>query len=92
MKILSYNCRGLIGAAAVRALLSILKRSCPDVVFLLETHLDEWPAECLRRKVKMDFKEVVHSDGWSGGLLLLWKKEVDVSLRYKTANFIDVNK
>lgn len=91
MKILSYNCRGLIGAAAVRALLTVLKRSCPDVVFLLETHLDEWPAECLRRKVKMDFKEVVSSDGRSGGLLLLWKKEVDVSLRYKTENFIDVN-
>src|SRR5437763_560766 len=38
----------------------------------------------------MDFKEVVRSDGRKGGLLLLWKKEVALSLRYKTKNFIDV--
>lgn len=63
MKISSYNCRGLIGAVAVQALLKVLLQSSPDVVFLLETHLDEWPAECLCRKVKMDCKEVVSSDG-----------------------------
>jgi exonuclease III len=91
MKILGYNGRGLQGAAAIRALLSLQKRSDPDVLFLSETHLDEWPAECLRRKLKMDFKEVVRSDGRSGGLLLLWKKEVKISLRFKMKYYIDVN-
>jgi hypothetical protein len=38
----------------------------------------------------MDHKIVVASDGRSGGLLLLWKKEVVVGLRYKMENFIDV--
>lgn len=37
----------------------------------------------------MDHKEVVESDGRSGGLLLLWKKEVVISLRHKTLNYID---
>ena len=90
MKILGYNSRGIQRAAAIRALLNLLKRNCPDVLFLSETHLDEWAAEGLRRKLKMDFKEVVQSDGRSGGLLLLWKKVVVVSLRYKTKNYIDV--
>jgi hypothetical protein len=38
----------------------------------------------------MDHKEVVGSDGRKGGLLLLWKKEVVVTLRYKSENYIDV--
>ena len=57
---------------------------------LSETHLDEWPEECICRKLNMDYKEVVRSDGRSGGLLLFWKKEIVVSLRYKTKNYIDV--
>jgi hypothetical protein len=83
VKILGYNGRGLQGAAAIRALLSLQKRSDPD--------LDEWPAECLHRKLKMDFKEVVQSDGRSGGLLLQWKKEIKISLRFKMKYYIDVN-
>ena len=81
MKILGFNSRGLQKATAVRALLKLIKRTCPDMVFLSETHLDDWPAECLRRKLGMDYKEVVRSDGRSCGLLLLWKKEVVVSVR-----------
>jgi hypothetical protein len=38
----------------------------------------------------MDFKEVVVSDGRSGGLIIYWKKEVVLSVRDKTENFIDV--
>jgi hypothetical protein len=38
----------------------------------------------------MDCKEVVRSDGRSGGLLLLWKKEIIISLLYKASNYIDV--
>jgi hypothetical protein len=38
--------------------------------FLIETHLDDWPAECLRRRLKMDHKFVVRSEGQSGGLCL----------------------
>ena len=66
------------------------KRHSPEVVFLSETHLDVWPPECLRRSLRMDFKEVVRTDGRSGGLLLLWKKEVLVTLRHKSKNYIDV--
>lgn len=89
MKIIGWNCRGLHKAATVRALLDIQKRRAADVIFLSETHLEEWAAESLKRRLKMDHKEVVESDGRSGGLLLLWKKEVVISLRHKTLNYID---
>jgi exonuclease III len=90
MKIIGYNGRGLQRDAAVRALLNFTQRSRPDVLFLSETHLEEWPAECLKRRLQMDCKEVVRSDGRSGGLLLLWKKEIIISLLYKASNYIDV--
>ena len=90
MKILSWNCRGLQQAAAVRVLLNVQKRRSPDVMFLMETHLDDFPAECLRRRLKMDHKEVVRSSGKSGGLIMFWKKEIAISLRHKTENYIDV--
>jgi exonuclease III len=47
MRILSWNCRGLKKAAAIRALLDVVNRRSPDIIFLSETHLDKWPAECL---------------------------------------------
>ena len=90
MKILGYNSRGLQNAMAVTALVVLQKHHDPNVLFLMETHLDGWPAECLRMRLHMDHKEVVRSDGCKGGLLMLGKKEVVLSLRYKTDNYIDV--
>jgi hypothetical protein len=68
----------------------VISRRSPDVIFLLETHLDLFPAEMLRRQLKMDFKEVVCSDGRSGGLILFWKRIVTLTVRDRTENFIDV--
>ena len=70
MRILGLNCRGLGNDPAVRSLLDIQRRSNPDVLFLSETHLDDYPAECLRRRLKMDFKIVNASNGRSGGVIL----------------------
>jgi hypothetical protein len=76
MKILSLNCQGLGNDPTVRALLDLRRRIDPEVMFLSETHLDVFPAECLRRRLNMDFKIVNPSNGRSGGIMLLWKKEV----------------
>jgi hypothetical protein len=37
----------------------------------------------------MDCKEVVGSDGRSGGMLLFWKKEMQITLCHKCKNYID---
>jgi exonuclease III len=90
MKILCWNCHGLGNATAVRALLDVLKRYKPDVVFLSETHLDSYPAECLQRRVKLDFKIVQASNGRRGGLLMMWSHEVKLSQIFAEPNYIDV--
>jgi hypothetical protein len=79
MKILCWNCHGLGYATAVRALLDVMRRYYHDVVFLSETHLEDYPAECLKRKVKMDFKIVQDFDGRTSRkslideILFLWR-------------------
>jgi hypothetical protein len=73
MRILASNCQGLGNTLIVRALSDARKRWNPEVMFLSETHLDDYPAECLRRRLGMDFKFINPSDGRSGGLILFWK-------------------
>ena len=74
MKVLSWNCRGLGNAAAVRALLDVQRACNPEVMSLSETHLESYPWECLRKRLHMDQKFVCPGDGRKGGLILFWKK------------------
>jgi len=84
------NCRGLGNDPAVRSLLDVQRRSNPDVLFLSETHLDRYPADCLKRRLKMDFMIVNPSNSRSGGVLLLWKREINVEQIFSTPKYIDV--
>lgn len=84
------NCRGLGNDPAVRSLLDVQRRSNPDVLFLSETHLDRYPADCLKRRLKMDFMIVNPSNSRSGGVLLLWKREINVIQIFSTPKYIDV--
>ena len=90
MKILGLNCRGLGNESAVRSLLDIQRQHVPDVIFLSETHLHSFPADCSRRRLKMDNKFVCPSDGRKGGLLLQWKNEVQIDQLELHPMFIDI--
>ena len=79
MRIIVWNCRGLGNNTAVLALLDVLRRNNHGVVFLSETHLDRYPAECLRRRIKMDFCIIQPSDGRRGGIVMMWKSDVKIS-------------
>jgi hypothetical protein len=59
-------------------------------MFLSETHLDEYLAECLRRRLNMDVKIVNPSDGRSGGVILLWKRDITIEQIFSAPKFIDV--
>ena len=92
MKIFSWNCRGPIGATTMRSLLDFQRHFETDVIFLSETHLDEVKSDEVLWRLKFDHKLVAPSlDGTSGGLLLVWKKEVRIYSRTTTLEFIDVS-
>jgi hypothetical protein len=59
-------------------------------MFLSEIHLDEYPAECLQRKLQMDSKIVNPSNGRSGGLIMFWKKEIKIELLFLAPKYIDI--
>lgn len=90
MKILSWNCRGLGNGLAVRALLDVQKQCNPEVMFLSETHLDDYRATCLRWWLKLDYKIIFLDDGRKGGLIVFWKREANVQIIYAHSNYIDV--
>jgi len=90
MKIMAWNCQGLASARAVRALLEIQKRERPDVFFLSETHLGKAKAEILKRKLGCDHFIIHESDGRSGGLLMLWRKDIVIQNQGVSQYFIDV--
>jgi hypothetical protein len=74
MRILGMNYQGLGNDLTVRALLDVRRKCDPEVIFLSETHLDDFPADCLRRRLNMDFKIVNPSNGRSGGVILFLEK------------------
>jgi hypothetical protein len=78
MRILSLNCQGLGNDLTVRSLSDLRRQVDRKVLFLSETHLDNFLAETLRRRLQMDFKIVNPSNGRSGGVVLFWKKELQI--------------
>jgi hypothetical protein len=90
MRILSLNCQGAGNDPTVRSLLDVQRRYVPNVMFLSETHLDNYPADCLRRRLKMDFHIVNPSTNRSGGVLLLWRREISIQQIFSHPKYIDV--
>jgi exonuclease III len=81
MSILSWNYRGLGNPRAVRDLRQLVREKKPKMVFIMETKMHHHRLEFLKFKLGMDNLFGVDSVGKSGGLCLLWKKEVDVKIQ-----------
>ncbi|WOK93203.1 hypothetical protein Cni_G01897 [Canna indica] len=76
MKIISWNIRGARKKTANDYLWSLVRRFNVEVILLLETHLVEEEAEnYLKWRKRVWDGEAVYSNGRSGGMILLWKKD-----------------
>jgi hypothetical protein len=91
MKIVSQNCRGLGNQPAVDGLLALQRAEEPDILFLCETKLKEKEIEYLRWRLNMPNMIAKDCEGRCGGLALFWRREVKVSLRWKSRYHIDVD-
>ncbi|KAK2662590.1 hypothetical protein Ddye_001164 [Dipteronia dyeriana] len=80
MKLLCWSVREMGNPRTVAALKRIIKRFSPDLVFLCETKIK---GETTRlAKDQLGFVGGVHVDckGKSGGLMMVWNKDVDITL------------
>ncbi|KAF8408042.1 hypothetical protein HHK36_007182 [Tetracentron sinense] len=90
MKCLSWNCQGLGNPWTIRNLHNIVKKEDPWFVFLMETRLKKQDMEKIKVSLGFSNAIVVESVGRSGGLCLLWRQDLDISLQSYSKNHIDV--
>lgn len=89
MKCLAWNCCGLGNPYTVCSLLRIIRREGPGVVFLSETILKGNKVDSLKRRCNFYFVFSVDAEGRSGGLILMWKADVEVTLRNYSKNHVN---
>jgi exonuclease III len=81
MSFLSWNCRGLGNPRATRDLHLMVKKKGPKLVFLMETKICNKDMDFLRIKLKFNYIFVIDSVGRSGGLILLWKNDINIEIQ-----------
>lgn len=90
MKLLSWNSRslGIGNPCEIRSLRELLQREDPDLVFLQETKVRA-PYFSFR-KLNLGFRNgfVVNCVGKSGGLVLLWKEDLNFEILNFSLNLI----
>ncbi|KAL0386045.1 UNVERIFIED_CONTAM: hypothetical protein Sradi_2998800 [Sesamum radiatum] len=77
MKILAWNCQGLGAPWTVRKLCELVRLHDPGLVLLSETKSNGRRGEMVKERLNY-YGVGVRSKGNSRGLLLLWRKDVDV--------------
>lgn len=88
MMILSWNCRGLAAAATIRELKDLSKKQRPSILFLMETRARRASVDNLRIKLGYQHSHVVEPIGLSGGLCLIWNRDVEIEVMEESQNFI----
>lgn len=89
MKIISWNCRDLGNPRAVPALKDLIRSQRPDVVVLIET------LQAVRRieevRVQVGFECCFSVDCRGGGVAILWRTLVNVSVTSYSQNFVNLD-
>ncbi|KAL4352786.1 hypothetical protein GQ457_06G015250 [Hibiscus cannabinus] len=91
MKILCWNCRGLGSSATIQSLGSFIAQHDSGLIFLSETRLKQSSSSRIQHTLNMNGCFVVDSGNGCTGLMLLWNKNITVSLLSYPSIHIDVN-
>ena len=87
--ILGWNCWGLGNLRSVRALRDLMQRWKPKIVFLMETKMKKYQMEKEKFKLGLLNGLIIPRVGRSGGLAMLWDRDVKVEVQSYSGYFID---
>ena len=90
MSVLSWNCRGLRNPRIVHDLHHLVKEKKPDLVFLMETKMNNKKCDSIQIKLGFDYLFCVDCVGHSGGLILMWKADFNVVIQNYSCRHINV--
>lgn len=79
MSCIFWNCQGIRSPLASHGFGVLLRKYRPDVIFLSEIRVSSHSINCLKKKWSLNGVGV-SSVGLSGGLALLWRKNVQLEL------------
>ena len=88
MKLLSWNCQGLVNPWIVHSLRKLVKDQDPKVCFLMETCLDKEGYDKHCKEMPFQDKLIVKRLNSGGGLALIWRREVNLDVINYTDNHI----
>lgn len=80
MSLISWNCRGLGGSSTVRALNLLIRKYSPGMLFLCETKAAIERCNRVAAACKMEKMVCVEANGKAGGLCLMWRQEIQVTI------------
>lgn len=80
MKTLCWNTRGLGNPRSVRVLYDIIRHEDPNMVFPIETKLVTRKLKRIRLRLCLHGCIGADCEGRRGGLSLMWKEDVELSL------------
>ena len=90
MSLLIWNCRGLGNPRTVRELGDYIQAKDPSVVFLAETWTDNDRLDQVLRNFDFVNKWSIPSGNRGGGLVLLWKEDIRITVEDSSKYYIDV--
>lgn len=88
MIFICWNCRGIRAVRTKTELKDQIYKYKPHLLFLSETKATRSKLQNLKRRFNFDEMHVVDCTGKSGGLGLLWKKNINVEIIFSDCNVI----
>lgn len=85
-----WNCRGISHPSTMRSLRGYVKSQKPSYVFVSKVKCcNSVQIEKIVRSLKFNFFEFVPAIGKSGGLLLMWRQDLNIKVIVSSSSFIN---
>ena len=85
----SWNCRGIGNPQTGQVLHNLVQRHNPSTVFLMETKVGVKRMVKVKERIGLPNGLIIPSEGRSGGMALLWVRDLDVEIRSFSRYHID---